>query len=412
MKMFTILGSLIALLAISMIVLVFILFPVPQFPEPTGPYHIGTRIYEWIDDSRPEPFTNDPNDVRELIVQVWYPTNDPPLDTFVPYLEHHEVSDALATRLHMPAFLLRNVQKAPTHAIQNALPAPARFPLLLNPTGLSGYRDASLFWIEALVSHGYVVVGIDQPGTAAATVFADGRVVPVIDDIDWFDHYMPLALSHTEHQTPAMNGVPLPGGIIPFLAGDLRFVLDQLAIVDQQDTLLKNHLDLAHTGVFGMSLGGYVGPETCRQDPRLLACLVADAGQTAAVAQYGLEQAVLIMSRDDKIMRQERASAGGWPEPEIVHTINDQRALFDHSRGDAYYLTMNQMYHINWTDVPLWSPAISWLGLAGPIDPYRGYAATNAYTVAFFDRYLKGQPAPLLEGPSIDWPDVQFESHH
>ena len=108
-------------------------------------------------------------------------------------------------------------------------------------------------------------------------------------------------------------------------------------------------------------------------------------------------------------MRQERASGGGWPEDEIAHTVGDERALFEHSRADAYFLTMNTMYHVNWTDAPILTPVMSWLGLTGPIDPYRGFDATNAYTVAFFDRYLKGQRSPLLDASTSDWPEVKVE---
>jgi pimeloyl-ACP methyl ester carboxylesterase len=206
-----------------------------------------------------------------------------------------------------------------------------------------------------------------------------------------------------------MNGVPLPGGIIPFLADDLRFVLDQLDAVGRDDPALAGRLDLAQVGVFGMSLGGYVGAEACRRDERFRACLVVDSGHTAEVARDGLAQPIMIISRDADIMRAERAKAGGWPEPEIAHTIGTQRALFEHNKGDAYYLTMNQMYHVNWTDAPIWSPIVGWMGLAGPVDPYRGFADTNAFTLAFFGHYLKGQESPLLSEMPGGMPDVQLD---
>jgi hypothetical protein len=145
-----------------------------------------------------------------------------------------------------------------------------------------------------------------------------------------------------------------------------------------------------------MSLGGYGAPEACYRDRRFRACLAVDAGKTAAVARDGLVQPLMIIGRTATSMRDERSKAGGWPEPEIAHTIDTQRAPFEHNRADAYYVTMSGMFHVNWTDAPIWSPIVGWIGLAGPIDPYRGFAQTNAYTLAFFDRYLKGEPAPLL----------------
>jgi len=54
------------------------------------------------------------------------------------------------------------------------------------------------------------------------------------------------------------------------------------------------------------------------------------------------------------------------------------------------------MFHVNWTDAPIWSPLIRWMGLVGPVDPYRGFANTNALTGAFFDSYLKGEPGERI----------------
>ena len=397
------------LLSVIAIAITAVAFPVPRFAAPTGPFHIGTRTYHWIDTSRPEPFTPDPNDHRELMVQVWYPSDAEPVSTGVPYVDHHEVTDVWAGRFHAPAFLMFNIRRASTHAVADARPAAGAFPVLVNPTGLGGFRNSSLFWIEALASHGYIVVTLDQPGTAAATVFPDGRVIPMMADTARFEQYMPLALGRTTTPSPVLNGVSLPGGVVPFLADDLRFALSQLAGLDKEDGLLAGHLDATRAGVFGMSLGGYSGPEACRLDTRFRACLAVDAGQTVNVARNGVSQPVMIMSRDADVMRQERASGGGWPEDEIAHTVGDQRALFQRSKADAYFLTMNTMYHVNWTDAPILTPVMSWLGLTGPIDPYRGFAATNAYSVAFFDRYLKGQRSPLLDGASSDWPEVTLE---
>lgn len=363
-----------------------IVFPKPRFPSPTGNLGIGTRIYYWTDETRLEPFTAAHGDRRRLVVQLWYPSSGAGLRQ--PYIDRPSVL-AIARRFHIPPFLLHKLQHAPTHAVRDGRPDKGRYPVLVNPTGFSGFRTSSLFWIEELVSHGYVVVTLDQPGTAAASVWLDGVVTPLIADKATFDRYMPLALSGTPDQTVEMNGVALPGGIIPFLAKDLSFVLDRLERVNLSDPILARTLDLENVGVFGMSLGGYVGPEACYRDMRFKACVAVDAGKSEVVARQGLEQPVMIISRDASVMRNERSKAGGWPEPEIDHTINSQSTLFEHNRGDAYSVTMNGMYHLNWTDAPILSPLVRWSGLAGPIDPYLGFALTNDCTRSFFDRYLK-----------------------
>ena len=396
-------------LAVASLAAWLVIFPMPRFPQPTGPYAIGTRIYHWIDSTRPEPFTDDPEDHRELVVQIWYPATGQ--GELQPYMDSSEVIRVLAKTFHVPSFLLGNVKRAPTHAMRDAPAAEGRFAVLINPAGLSAFRDASLFWIEEMVSHGYVVVGLDQPGTAAAAVLSDGRVIRVMDKAA-FDQYMPLALSHASDPSPTLNGVTLPGGIIPFLADDLRFALSQVEVLDNYDSILKGHIDTDRAGTFGMSLGGYGAPEACYRDIRFRACLAVDAGKTAAVAQDGLTQPLMIITREADSMRDERGKAGGWPEPEIAHTIDSQRAAFEHNRADAYYVTMDGMFHVNWTDAPIWSPVVRWMGLAGPIDPYKGFAQTNAYTLAFFDRYLKGLPSALLDNTLGSEPGVRVEVRH
>src|SRR5215212_4227690 len=55
-----------------------IMLPVFRFPHPSGPYEIGTLTYHWVDADRPEVFTADPGDRRELMVQIWYPAEEDP----------------------------------------------------------------------------------------------------------------------------------------------------------------------------------------------------------------------------------------------------------------------------------------------------------------------------------------------
>ena len=52
-----------------------------------------------------------------------------------------------------------------------------RFPVLIFLEGATGFRQMNTFQVEALASHGYIVVALDQPGVAAAVVFPDGRQV-------------------------------------------------------------------------------------------------------------------------------------------------------------------------------------------------------------------------------------------
>jgi hypothetical protein len=48
--------------------------------------------------------------------------------------------------------------------------------------------------------------------------------------------------------------------------------------------------------------------------------------------------------------------------------------------------------------------------LQSPNYPMQFMLGINAYSLAFFDRHLNGQPAPLLDGPSAKYPEVLFET--
>lgn len=48
-----------------------IIFPSPSFPAPSGPYSVGTRLYEMTDASRPEPFTPAADDRRHLTIRIY-----------------------------------------------------------------------------------------------------------------------------------------------------------------------------------------------------------------------------------------------------------------------------------------------------------------------------------------------------
>jgi predicted dienelactone hydrolase len=261
----------------------------------------------------------------------------------------------------------------------------ARYPVLLFSHGRGGYRQHNTAQVEELVSHGYVVAAIDHPHAAAGVVLPDGRQV----DMD-----------------PRMLDRPFIDSVIPYLAQDASFALDRLADLDRSDAVLAGRLDLDHVGMFGVSLGGAVTGAACAADPRLSACLPVDVFLPADVVEAGLRRPVMWITRDAATMRQE-----GWSESDVEETHRTMRAVYDRLPGRGYIVIVPGMYHVDFSDFPLFAPAIGKpLGLSGPLDAGRARTIPDAYALAFFDRHLKGLPAPLLDGPSERFPEVRFES--
>jgi hypothetical protein len=196
---------------------------------------------------------------------------------------------------------------------------------------------------------------------------------------------------------------------MPYLAQDVSFTLDQLTALNKADPnrILTGRLDLERVGIFGISLGAMIGSEACHMDARLKACLMMDAAMPADVVQAGLRQPGMWLTRPASDMRLE-----DWKESDITQTLNTMQAVFNKEpAGDGYYVSIPGMFHINFTDAPYFTPLGSLLGFTGPINGQRGLDIINAYSLAFFDQYLRGRPAVLLDGPSKQYPEVTFEKH-
>ena len=307
-------------------------FPVFRFPHPTGPYEIGTLTYHWVDESRAEIFTADSNDRRELMVQIWYPAKAGSLKPKMPYLQNADIVMAnFAKILHKPEFIFRNFEYVTTNASASVSVADGEpsYPLLLFLEGAAGFRQMNTFQVEELVSQGYVVVAIDQPGTAAVVAFPDGHQIAGLPVVQMQALIRPSYMAGQEKAV--LNGKELiEGSIIPYLTQDVTFVLNQLSELNRADPnqILTGRLDMQRVGAFGVSLGGIVVAEACRVESRLSACLMMDAPMPIVVVQFGLSRPSMWMTRDAETMRLERRRSGGWPENEISAHLTGMRAAY------------------------------------------------------------------------------------
>jgi hypothetical protein len=333
-----------------------IILPVFRFPPPSGPYAIGTLTYHWVDTDRPEIFSANPQARRELMVQIWYPAMGDPMAPRAPYMADADAVMAAFARIHAKsAFIFGHFTYVTTNAISSAPVAGDQpsYPLLLFVEGATGFRQMNTFQVEDLVSHGYIVAAVDQPGAAATVVFPDGHQVPglTLDQLDLIrQSYRPA------ERAPTLKGQEFARGIVPYLAQDISFTLDQLAALNQVDPngILTGRLDMSQIGAFGVSLGGIVVGEACLWESRLRACLMMDAPMPTDVVQAGLSQPSMWITRDAETMRLERQRAGGWPEEIAAHQAT-RRAVYQHLRGPGYFVQVAGMFHSNLMDIPNWS---------------------------------------------------------
>ena len=174
----------------------------------------------------------------------------------------------MATWSHFPRLLIDQTALAYTHAYTGAPISDhqAVYPVVVYVHGWGGFRNINQDQIEALVSHGYVVVSADHTYGALVTCFPDGRIAK----------YDPRALhgDDSEEDNDQMSQI-----LVQTYAADAQFVLDQMAQLNaaDPDRRFTGRLDVEHVGFFGHSTGGGAVVQVCAKDLRCQAVLGMDA---------------------------------------------------------------------------------------------------------------------------------------
>ncbi|OMF40389.1 alpha/beta hydrolase family protein [Paenibacillus peoriae] len=370
--------------------------PTFSLPEPTGKYAIGTISRHLTDPSRDEILSEAPGDKRELMVNVWYPV-DPDVAKQKPKESYPaELGEAISLVFGIPKQLFSYLTKIPTHVVQGAeiSTTEAKYPVLLFSPGVRSTRFQSMTAVEELVSHGYIVVGMDHPYSSANVSFPDGRNISYTPE--------PEFTTSAELYENNVKGVGIR-------AADSRFVLDTLTRWNTQDPnqLFEGRLDLEHVGIFGHSYGGATTAETLAQDKRFKAGVSLEGGFWGTVAHSGLQQPFMYMMTGTTA---ESLKPSVTQKDKVFYSefAPDLNAVMTKSQNDTYYLTVDQFFHQSFTDLALISPSL----FAKHIDPVHNIDITRSYVRAFFDQYIKGKQQTLLNGPSPEYPEVSFDPNY
>ncbi|MDX3102088.1 alpha/beta hydrolase family protein [Nonomuraea angiospora] len=348
-------------------------FPVPDFPEPSGRFPVGTLVMEWTDPARPEPATSAPEDRRTVVVQFWYPARGSATGTArSQYLgrtqrEARVVSHAAADYLGVPGFLLGGASTARTRSVPGAAVAGAggRFPVVLFSPGLGGVRTQNTAWAEELASLGYVVVALDHPYDSAAVVLTGGRTIRTR-----------VAATGDEREDERRAA-----GWTAVRADDLGFVLTQLGRLDRGEIAgpLTGRLDTARAAVTGHSIGGAAALVAARQDPRFAAVIDLD-GAPHDPEPRPFRQPVLALTHP----------VDPADNPTYIPRLTQ---VLDLSTATSYRLTVPGTSHLTFTDAPLYLPPVP--ALAGSLGRTEGLRITAATSAAFLDATLRGKPGDL-----------------
>ena len=373
-------GSLLGLLVWLVALALAYLLPVPQLPDMTGPYAIGTQTFHLLDESRDEIYTDDPADKREIMIQVWYPAEEDALGETAVYIEDLALmGSALAERLGLPSFLLDHINLVKLDAKKNVplLAADAPYPVLLFSHGLRGMRAQNTAMVRELVSQGFVVATIDHTYGNVLTVFPDGRIA----------FYNPDVLSG-QGEPPHNSNL-----LVNVWADDIGFVLDQLTAWNEaQENGFTSRLDLSKVGVFGHSTGGGTTVEFCGRDQRCKAGVTLDAWVEPVsheIVADGLVQPFLFLRADQ------------WVSNESRDNFDIADALLDGLQDTGYMATITGAAHFDFSDVPLLTPLTAQLDLSSEMDSEYIVGMMTSMTAAFFRQELQGEGENLVHGVMV-----------
>jgi len=363
------------------VITIFGVYDASFLQKPSGSYGIGVQTFHLVDSSRLENFTTNTSDVREMMVQLWYPIETSMSGTRSEYMDY-PTFQWLKDRSPIPLVTIPNDAYlfVRPHGRNETSIAAGMFPVVVFSPGYDGVYQIYTSFIEDLVSHGLVVVSINHPYVSGITVFPDGRTVGLAEvPTD------PVARSAFFNMS------------LRTIVEDAKFVVDTITEMNATDPEFSDHFDLSALGMYGHSFGGANTAVCCYEDPRFCAGLTLDGVFYQQFIPGNISVPFLFMFAEARLSN----------DATIMY-------LWNHTADDTFKMNISGSTHYAFTDVgvllshlvPLIPPRLL---LFGSIAPKRMVNITRTYVTVFFEVTLKGAPMETLLNLSAQFDEVQFD---
>ena len=348
----------------------FIPWAVPVFtmPAPEGDFSIGSETFHWVDSSRLEWFTDEnDNDVREIMVQAWYPSENSDSIGTNSYMDFMNLrSKTLASAGKIPAFLPSHLNMISTNTRNDVACSDKldKYPVLIFSHGITGSRHLHQILFEHLASKGYIVFALDHSFDANLTIFPDGKIADYRSEI-------------TGHP----DSVLIREKQINTRASDVGFIIDQIREIETGmiDSKLSGRLDLDRVALGGHSYGGATAILASHNHEIVKACVVLDGWISPIsdkVISEGINVPFLFMGRPS------------WHDSDYPGNYERLADLITHSSNEKYDLRINQTLHLDYTDIPLMSPLVKHVMDVGDLKPSTTLSLINDLVLGFLEVHL------------------------
>jgi dienelactone hydrolase len=337
-------------------------------PAPEGDFSIGSETFHWVDSSRLEWFTDEnDNDVREIMVQAWYPSENSDSIGTNSYMDFMNLrSKTLASAGKIPAFLPSHLNMISTNTWNgvDCSKKLAKYPVFIFSHGITGSRHLHQILFEHLASKGYVVFAPDHSFDANLTIFPDGRIADYRSEI-------------TSHPDSAR----MREKQINTRAFDIGFIIDQIRKIETGiiDSKLSGKLDLNRVALGGHSYGGATAILASHNHEIVKACVVLDGWISPIpdkVISKGINVPFLFMGRPS------------WDDSDYPGNYERLANLIAHSSNKKYDLRINHTLHLDYTDIPLMSPLVKYVIDVGELSPSTTISLVNDLVLEFLETHL------------------------
>lgn len=341
-----------------------LIFPSYQPIEPTGSYEVATARCTVIDESREETYAK-AGAKRNVTMDFWYPDV--------------EVGE-------------ENQQ----------------FPLVVFSHGAFGIGNSNRSTYEELASHGYVVCSLEHPYHSFVSKQTNGKSVYVNFA------FLKEAVNASNGEYSEEENYEITQKWLKIRTGDMNLALntilegvnqinaktmkgEQYKEASSSDSKSRTEqmqnvyslIDKNKIGVFGHSLGGATAATIGRERKDIDAVIVIDGtmfGEIIGVVE-GKEQ---LNQTPYPVPILNIYNESHYTEALTVKDTYANMVATDYAK-DARYTVIKDSEHMNFTDLPLFSPFLAKQLGTGKIDVKHCIKKMNEIVLTYFDYYLKGE---------------------
>ena len=347
-KVSAVFGAILGIILILSSMIPAFLFTDYEGLETTGPYKVSQANAILVDRSRTEEFEND-GSFREVPVYFFYPQE-----------------------------------------------ASCKMPLIIFSHGAFGYYQSNASMFMELASNGYVVASIEHPYHSIFTHDSEGKTV--IADRDFLNDSMTIGSSdRTEAEV-----FEVTSKWMELRTADMNFAIDSLKDGNTDSWYIENSqksgvikavelIDTTKIGLIGHSMGGATSV-TCGRRGDISA--VVDIDGTMLGENLGVNGDDIIINEEPyhtPLLNLQNQNH----HDEAVQALIDGEAYSNNTivrNSDIVYSTyFRNSGHMDFTDLPLFSPALAGMLGTGDVDNEEMLKTMNGLVLEFFDCYLKGE---------------------